>query len=338
MALKFKCPNCNEKIVTKFLEAGDIVECKKCGAELTVPVHATQTDEESTFLNRTYTSTSEIADSAATTTSKPTPSKPYPGILQAIWIIILVNLLIISLSLLGGVIGAIINHPLHKHPTLIAIVNLVAFVLMLIIGFGKTKAHFHEVFPLTPIKTSLLFPLTITLIGLMIVGSEMNTLISIIIPGSEQFAKYFISLFDKSLWGIVLALVVVAPFTEEFLFRGLILRGFLNRYSIIKAILVSALLFALTHYIFQFLSAFLAGILLAWWFVKTRSLLPCIYGHVLNNALILIFFIIIQPKISDITEPAQFGPLWLDVLGLVLLGLGIWLSVRMFKKIETALP
>ena len=31
MALKFKCPNCNEKIVTKFLEAGDIVECKKCG-------------------------------------------------------------------------------------------------------------------------------------------------------------------------------------------------------------------------------------------------------------------------------------------------------------------
>ena len=88
MTLKFKCPNCNEKIVTKFLKAGDIVECKKCGAELTVPVHATQTDEESTFLNRTCAS--EIANSAATTASQPTQSKPYPGILQAIWIIILI--------------------------------------------------------------------------------------------------------------------------------------------------------------------------------------------------------------------------------------------------------
>lgn len=337
MALKFKCPNCNEKIVTKFLKAGDTVECKKCGAELTVPVHTTQTDEESTFLNRTYTSASEIADSAATTASQPTQSKPYPGILQAIWIIILIILLIISLSLLGRVIGGIINYPFHKHPALIAIVNLVAIVLVLVIDFGNTKARFQEVFPLIPIKTSLLFPLTLTLIGLMIVLAEMNTLISVIIPGSEQFAKYFISLFDKSLWGTALALVVVAPFTEEFLFRGLILRGFLNRYSIIKAILVSALLFALFHNIFQFLSAFLAGILLAWWFVKTRSLLPCIYGHILNNALILIFIIIIRPKISDLTEPAQFGPLWLDVLGLVLLGLGIWLSVRMFKKIEIAM-
>ncbi len=338
MALKFKCPNCNEKIVTKFLKAGDIIECKKCGAELSVPEHAKQTDEESTFLNRTCTNASEIAASAATTASQPTQSKPYPGILQAIWIIILINLLIISLSLLGGTIGATINYPLHKHPALIAIVNLVAFVIVLVIDFGKTKARFQEVFPLIPIKTSLLFPLTITLIGLMIVEAEMNTLISIIIPGSEQFAKHFISLFDKSLWGIVLALVVVAPFTEEFLFRGLILRGFLNRYSIIKAILVSALLFALTHYIFQFPGAFLTGILLAWWFVKTRSLLPCIYGHILNNALILIFFIIIQPKISDLTEPAQFEPLWLDILGFVLLGLGIWLSVRMFKKIESASP
>ncbi|MCK4252505.1 CPBP family intramembrane metalloprotease [candidate division WOR-3 bacterium] len=335
MALKFKCPNCNEKIVTKFLKAGDTVECKKCGAELTVPEHATQTSEESTFLN----SASEIADSAATTASQPTQSKPYPGILQAIWVIILINLLIISLALLSGAIGAIINYPLHKHPALIAIVNLVAIVLVLVIDFGNTKARFQEVFPLTPIKTSLLFPLTITLIGLMIVLAEMTTLISVIIPGrSEQFAKYFISLFDKSLWGTALALVVVAPFTEEFLFRGLILRGFLNRYSIIKAILVSALLFALFHSIFQFLSAFLAGILLAWWFVKTRSLLPCIYGHIVNNALILIFIIIIPPKISDLTEPAQFGPLWLDVVGFVLLGLGIWLSVRMFKKIEIALP
>jgi membrane protease YdiL (CAAX protease family) len=45
----------------------------------------------------------------------------------------------------------------------------------------------------------------------------------------------------------VFILVIMAPLTEETLCRGLILNGFLKNYSRRKAMIVSALLFALLH-------------------------------------------------------------------------------------------
>ena len=126
-------------------------------------------------------------------------------------------------------------------------------------------------------------------------------------------------------------MVIIGPFMEECLFRGLILRGFLNRYRITKAIMLSALIFGAFHLnIFQFFPAFLLGIFYAWLFIKTRSLLLCILGHVMHNVLIIVF--LLHPQISVYAEPTWLGPLWLHILGILLTGLGIWLLIRMFKK------
>ena len=40
MALKFNCQHCNELIISKFLKAGEIAECKKCGEKNTIPENA----------------------------------------------------------------------------------------------------------------------------------------------------------------------------------------------------------------------------------------------------------------------------------------------------------
>lgn len=83
--------------------------------------------------------------------------------------------------------------------------------------------------------------------------------------------------------------ILLAPVTEEILFRGIILSGFLIRFSPIKAILLSSLFFSFFHLnIFQFVTAFPIGLLIGWYYFKTRNLLSCIIIHSVNNIIAVI--------------------------------------------------
>ncbi len=86
---------------------------------------------------------------------------------------------------------------------------------------------------------------------------------------------------------IVIAIImvaIVAPIIEEVLFRGIILRGMLNRYEDRNAIIISAILFSLSHLNFlQIPNAFLLGLILAYVFYKTRALWICMILHGIAN-------------------------------------------------------
>ena len=89
----------------------------------------------------------------------------------------------------------------------------------------------------------------------------------------------------------IVAGCVLAPFLEEMLFRGIILRSFLQQYERRRAFLYSAALFGLAHLnVYQFTIAFLGGIFLAWLYERTRSLWPCILLHGAYNSLITWFW------------------------------------------------
>jgi hypothetical protein len=166
-----------------------------------------------------------------------------------------------------------------------------------------------------------------------------------VLPVPAWIVDLLQNLFGKpeNFWGSLLTLVVVAPLTEELLFRGLILRGFLGNYSVHKAILVSAFLFGAFHLNpWQFTGALVLGAVFAWWFFKTRSLLPCLFGHALNNGLPLMLLAFPQLKIpgysNEITEHVAFQPLWFDALGVLLAGTGIWWLHREFAKTDAERP
>jgi hypothetical protein len=127
--------------------------------------------------------------------------------------------------------------------------------------------------------------------------------------------------------------IVVAPLTEECLFRGLILRGFLLKYTVRKAIVVSALLFALFHVMpWQIPGAFAFGAIFAWVYIRTGSILPCILGHAFVNAIPSIIKHVLRIEVSglsgDASAPVQFQPLWLDLAGILLLAGGLLLLQR----------
>jgi len=100
---------------------------------------------------------------------------------------------------------------------------------------------------------------------------------------------------------------IVGPLLEEYLFRGVLLRGLLRNYSPWVAIWQSALLFGVFHMNpSQSLSAMLLGLLLGWLYYRTQSLALCVSLHALNNA--LAFFMMRQAGTAHDPEVAiQLG-------------------------------
>ena len=77
--------------------------------------------------------------------------------------------------------------------------------------------------------------------------------------------------------------IIIAPLCEELLYRHLLLRP-LQKYSDTAAVLVSAMLFSLSHFNFdQFLYTFFFGIFLGIIVVRSGSVLPAVICHIVNN-------------------------------------------------------
>jgi membrane protease YdiL (CAAX protease family) len=168
------------------------------------------------------------------------------------------------------------------------------------------------------------------LLGTVILAAEVTFVVQMVWPKPASMSIR--GLFGGSVWVTFLAVVVLGPITEEFLFRGVILQGFLRNYGRRKAVIVSALLFALFHLNpWQFPVAFLLGIVLGWWLAVTGSLLPCLFGHALANSLPLIVSVVGRNGISHRTAPNPPWPFWLVVglLGAGILATGAWLERRL---------
>lgn len=132
----------------------------------------------------------------------------------------------------------------------------------------------------------------------------------------------------QSGWGGILAIAIIGPVLEELLFRGAITKALLQQYSPTKAILISALLFGVFHINpAQILPAFLIGILFAWTYYKTGSLIPCILMHVLNNSL-AVYLSIQYPEAKNMDDLISGTPYLIVLSGAVLLLIGSVLTMR----------
>lgn len=87
--------------------------------------------------------------------------------------------------------------------------------------------------------------------------------------------------------GILLVLVV--PVGEEVFFRGIVYGGLRTRWGVGAAAVASAAFFAVVHFqLVHGLPIFVLGLLLAYLYERTRSLMPAVVTHALNNAVALI--------------------------------------------------
>jgi uncharacterized protein len=111
-----------------------------------------------------------------------------------------------------------------------------------------------------------------------------------LIPTPESLVGMYDDSGDSILWLSIITVALIGPVLEEVIFRGVILKGLLGRYSPLKAIVVSSLLFGLVHLNpWQFAGAFGTGIICGWIYWKTNNLILPIIMHISSNLFFTLF-------------------------------------------------
>ena len=131
---------------------------------------------------------------------------------------------------------------------------------------------------------------------------------------------------------------IFAPLFEEWLCRGMVLRGLLNRkVRPVWAIVISAAFFAVIHLNpWQALPAFLIGCLFGYVYYRTGSLKLTMLMHFTNNSFSLILANIDSLKEMDSWMDVLPGPLyWIVFAGCALL---LVLIARVFARIPLKSP
>lgn len=273
------------------------------------------------------------------------PARPYPNLLHSVLLcvsfVVAQSVLAVPLALSDE----LLKSRLLQHPLGLGAVNLLAFGATLAMVRWIGRLRWDEIFVPGPVRAAWVAGALLSVVGAIIVLSEVDNLVRVVLPMPEAIARIFRQLADgrHPAWQMLFLLSIVAPVTEEILCRGVILRGLLWRMRVRKAILISAVLFGALHLNpWQFISAGSLGVLFGWWYARTGSLLLCLGGHALVNAMVwgnpYLPFQIQGFSVPETTTVTRFQPLWFDALGLALLGAGLWLFHRTAPRLWPAPP
>jgi membrane protease YdiL (CAAX protease family) len=144
-----------------------------------------------------------------------------------------------------------------------------------------------------PIPWGSLLRVVLALIMLSM-GTALLMLYLVSLPSPELAESILYSLGEndrETAWPQVyqglrwLSIVVVAPVTEEWLFRGILFHRWSLKWGIPKGLLASSILFGLMHPNPIGLTVF--GLVMGLFYLQTRSLILPILAHVLNNVFAL---------------------------------------------------
>ena len=184
--------------------------------------------------------------------------------------------------------------------------------------------------PFTVVQVKLL----LGVIGITICLSiGLNNVISMspLVQMSEEFQNASDAFYGSTLGLELIGSVLITPFLEELLHRGVVFGRLRRRMDMWPAVIISALVFAVLHFnIVQFIYAFLLGIVFALFVEKTGKLYPAILAHVVANGIA-----VIRTETGFLQGTVDGGvSAWLISVGLCLVGLGILIIFIGDKKHE----
>ena len=202
-----------------------------------------------------------------------------------------IGAVIVSVSILGAIVIALVKG--EPDQTLVGLVpqGLLFIGIPIAIASMRVASRPWRVMGYVPFKGTDLW-LVAAVIGIQIVAFIA---FSNLFFTPEQDTVVDDKNFDKTTLiaiAAVLLIVIVAPVTEETLFRGLFFGAIRSRAPFWVAAGISGVAFGAVHLgpgdpaVAGFLALF--GVMLAWLYEKTGSLGPPIAAHMVNNSLAII--------------------------------------------------
>ena len=230
-------------------------------------------------------------------------------------------------SLLGGIVqsimalflsqqaiidyGMIVVYPIQFLPAMVYAANQSRRNMLFDPGYELDNKHF------SPYGLPLLILVTVvmTLASMFAFdlpnywNMQFTNKSSILAKAYEMFMEIMKQMTGGVFWSSFLVVAIFAPIFEEWLCRGMVLRGLLTKMKPVWAIVISALFFAVIHANpWQALNAFLIGLVMGYVYYKTGSLLLTMIIHFVNNGTAVI--------LSNIEAFKDYEDLyWIEILG-----------------------
>ena len=225
--------------------------------------------------------------------------RPFPNVWQGAGIALVYLALSTWMGALVSAAAGILRFPLW---TALVPGLLLGFPLALLFGLWLGRLDLWDILAFRRVRPGIWLPLILTHVGFFV-------LIATFVHGVGRGLDLFLPETVRSTLlreadplaaapkPILALLVLGAVLPEEVLFRGLILRGLLQRHRPGRAIWLSALLFMAVHgNPLQFPVAIMIGATAGWYYQATGSLWPGLVAHALQNLLAAVF---LQPEALD---------------------------------------
>jgi membrane protease YdiL (CAAX protease family) len=139
---------------------------------------------------------------------------------------------------------------------------------------------------------------------------------------------------------MMFTVLVVAPVTEEFIFRGILLHRWGIKWGVRPAILLTSVLFGVLHS--NLVGLFVFGLVMALLYLSSRSLLVPIVAHSMNNAIAsgIEFFTLRASRAMPTDTLADFqASWWLGVICLTVSAPWLWRYLQQhWPQAQTQLP
>lgn len=150
-----------------------------------------------------------------------------------------------------------------------------------------------------------------------------------------EFASFALSLMEdaspteNNAW-LIISTVILAPVTEEFIFRGLILNKWAETSSNTRALILSSLLFGIVHFGSLIIPQFIGGLLYGIVYIKTKKLIYPILMHVINNLIPVLLLFLPATESTEVFSVPQLIAELTPVLNITSLVFIITLPVFLF--------
>jgi membrane protease YdiL (CAAX protease family) len=260
-----------------------------------------------------------------------------PGFWMAVLLVLIGLGVQMALAIPVAIVDVVLKEFLHqpllnlgRHALVIGCINLMSFGTAIAVGLFLNRLSFRKAFPFTRFTLAQLTVMMVLVLGIGIGLSEVDNAFRALLPPPQWLAGWMHDAFfhEDRLFSSIFLLIIVAPLTEELLFRGIILRGLLSRFRPWTAVLLTAFLFAANHLNpWQFFSALILGCVLGWFYVRTGSIVFCVLAHAFANSLGLLSRALpwsIPGMTGDDLTVVEFQPWWLDLSALALILVGLW--------------
>ena len=207
--------------------------------------------------------------------------------------------------------------------------TLIGNILPFIICARAVGVNRHQIFSRSEVSGSTTALFGIVALAASLFASVVVNLVSLLLKfGRLELTTPSINIPWKSPVGavaMILAVVVAAPLTEEFICRGVLLNVF-RRYGDIFAVVASSLVWALLHEnLVQGLPVFAMGLFFGMLALKSHSIIPTVILHSLNNTLSLV-------ESAAITQNTLFSRLGVSAMNFTVLVAAIVLVSVYYKS------